>query len=222
MASYVDQVLGVFAREPVAGRVKTRLAAATNPELAARIATAFLRDSLDRFSAIRAQRYLALTPDDAFPIVADNRYRLIPQGPGDLGARLARFFQRFTRGNRVVVVGSDSPTLPVSHIDQAFECLRVHDVVLGPATDGGYYLVGCRSFLPTLFEGIRWGSAHVLQESVARLTDCQASLALLPPWYDVDTLDDWHFLAGHLAALRQAGIDPEVPHTEPLCREGPP
>jgi glycosyltransferase A (GT-A) superfamily protein (DUF2064 family) len=86
-------------------------------------------------------------------------------------------------------------------------------VVLGPATDGGYYLIGCARGVPPVFDGVGWGGPRVLAETVARLGATPARLALLPPWYDVDTLADWWALRGHLAALRRAGLDADVPHT---------
>lgn len=92
-------------------------------------------------------------------------------------------------------------------------------MVLGPATDGGYYLIGCGPVAPPLFEGIAWGAASVLADTVAALTDPRWRLSLLPPWYDVDAPDDWTMLGGHIAALRRAGVDPGVPHTEALIRE---
>ena len=94
-------------------------------------------------------------------------------------------------------------------------------MVLGPATDGGYYLVGSGPRLPPIFSNVAWSSGHVLTDTVAALTDPRWRLALLPPWYDVDTPDDWAMLCGHLAALRRAGIDPDVPYTEALSREPP-
>jgi glycosyltransferase A (GT-A) superfamily protein (DUF2064 family) len=107
--------------------------------------------------------------------------------------------------------------LPVAFIKQAFAELDRADVVLGPATDGGYYLVGCARRLPPLFEGIAWGGPRVLLDSIRRLAGSSWRLAVLPPWYDVDTLDDWWALRGHLAALRAAGHDPGVPCTEQLA-----
>jgi glycosyltransferase A (GT-A) superfamily protein (DUF2064 family) len=121
----------------------------------------------------------------------------------------------------VVVVGADSPTLPTAFIEQAFDQLADKDVALGPATDGGYYLIGCARRVPPIFSGMTWSGRTVLEETVARLGDPSIRLALLPPWYDVDTLDDWRALRGHLAALRRAGIDPGVPRTESLCQSGP-
>jgi hypothetical protein len=97
--------------------------------------------------------------------------------------------------------------------------LDSHDVVLGPATDGGYYLVGCAREAPAIFANIPWGSSQVLRDTVGAIAGAGCRLALLPPWYDVDTLDDWRMLQGHVAALRQAGLDPGIPHTERLLQE---
>jgi glycosyltransferase A (GT-A) superfamily protein (DUF2064 family) len=110
-------------------------------------------------------------------------------------------------------VGTDSPTLPPALVEQAYQQLEHADVVLGPATDGGYYLLGCAHRLPPIFDGISWGHAGVLAETIARLSNPQWRLALLLPWYDVDTLSNWRMLQGHLAALRKSGFDPGLPHT---------
>jgi rSAM/selenodomain-associated transferase 1 len=170
---------------------------------------------------------VAYTPADAAPhfaALAGEQYTLVPQGEGDLGARLERFVGGcLAQGaGAVVVVGADSPTLPVAFVEQAFAALEQADVVLGPACDGGYYLLGCRGRLPPVFDGVAWGTARVLEQTIERLSDPGCRLSLLPPWYDVDTPDDWSLLCGHLAALRRAGIDPGVPHTEALNREARP
>ena len=137
---------------------------------------------------------------------------------------MAAFFAaQFENGVRAtVLVGTDSPTLPLEFVDQAFDRLEGAEVVLGPATDGGYYLVGCAGRVPPIFEGIAWGESRVLAETIARLSDPACRLAMLPPWYDVDTLDDWRMLVGHLAALRRAGIDPRAPNVEALAGTRPP
>jgi rSAM/selenodomain-associated transferase 1 len=191
------------------------------------VARAFLLDLLARLGAVSARRVVAFAPPDAGPRFAEmvrDRFALVPQADGDLGRRLSVFFaDEIAAGpESVVVVGSDSPTLPPGHVEQAFAELRRANVVLGPATDGGYYLVGCGRRCPPIFEGVAWGASTVLAESVARLADPGWRLALLPPWYDVDTLDDWRMLCGHLAALRRAGLVPGVPHTEALCQDNPP
>jgi rSAM/selenodomain-associated transferase 1 len=216
------RVLGLFAKWPAPGAAKTRLAAG-DPAFGARVARAFLLDSLDRLATVDAARVLVFAPPEAraeFAAVTASRFELEAQGPGGLGERLSAFFaRRLSAGaGAVVALGSDSPTLPPEIVERAFRDLESADVVLGPAADGGYYLIGCGRKLPPVFEGIDWGTSRVLQQTVARLADPGWRVVLLPPWYDVDTPQDWDMLAGHVAALRRAGADPGVPHTEALLR----
>jgi rSAM/selenodomain-associated transferase 1 len=219
------RVLGVFAKQPVPGQVKTRLAADTSPEFASQVAAAFLAEWLDRLVAIDARRVLVFAPAgaQAYFSTASAAFELVPQEDGDLGRRLESFVaaELIAGAEAVVVVGADAPTLPTAFIELAFGQLADNDLVLGPATDGGYYLVGCARRLPPIFSGIAWSGSTVLEETVARLADSSIRLALLPPWYDVDALDDWRMLRGHLAALRRAGLDPGVPRIESLCQSGP-
>jgi len=153
--------------------------------------------------------------------LAGERYELTAQPEGDLGCRMAAFFAGvFQRGAaQAVLLGTDSPTLPLSYISSAFEQLEEVDLVLGPATDGGYYLIGLSRNIPSIFENMNWSRPDLLANTVERLRGSSYRLGLLPPWYDVDTLDDWQMLCGHLSALRRAGIDPRVPHTEKLALE---
>jgi glycosyltransferase A (GT-A) superfamily protein (DUF2064 family) len=76
--------------------------------------------------------------------------------------------------------------------------------------------------VPPVFADIPWGGSRVLAETVAQLAETDLRLSLLPPWYDVDTPEGWDMLCGHVAALRRAGLDPGVPHTEALLRKAPP
>jgi rSAM/selenodomain-associated transferase 1 len=203
--------------------VKTRLATATSPEWAARVAEAFLHDILDRLGAIDARRLLVFAPPAAvnyFTPLTRGRFDVLPQKGGDLGQRMSNFIgdELAAGAPAVVVVGADSPTLPGVLVEQAFRELDSADLVLGPATDGGYYLVGCARRVAPIFEGVAWSGCWVLAETISRLKDPAWRLAVLPPWYDVDTLDDWRMLCGHLAALRRAGIDPGTPRTESLCQ----
>jgi rSAM/selenodomain-associated transferase 1 len=217
-------VLGLFAKWPRPGRVKTRLAGSdpASAPFAAAVARAFLLDTIERFSALDLRRVLAFAPPDALPDFANlsqGRFTLLPQSDGDLGQRMRTFLehQLADGADAVVFIGTDSPTLPVAYVEQAFTDLEQADVVLGPATDGGYYLLGCSRRVPPIFDAMPWGSRDVLAETVTRLADPSWRLALLPPWYDVDTPDDWTMLRGHLAALRRAGVDPGTPHTEALA-----
>jgi rSAM/selenodomain-associated transferase 1 len=217
----MSSVLAVFAKNPEPGRVKTRLAKQTTVAFAAQVAAAFLHDTLDRFAELDVQRWLVHDPAGVdLAAFAQGRWQCCPQGEGDIGRRLERFATaRLGEGaQRVVIIGADSPTLPVQYVDDALGALDQASVVLGPANDGGYYLLGLTGRVPSIFDGIRWGTSNVLRDTVARL-DSACTLALLPPWYDVDTLDDWRMLQGHVAALRRAGIDPGIPHTERLLHQ---
>lgn len=224
MDAAAQRVLGIFAKWPAPGAVKTRLSADANWNAA--VARAFLLDTLHRLSHIAVRKIVAFTPPEAerdFRALTATQYELMSQAPGDLGQRLEAFFrsQLATGASAVVAVGSDSPTLPVDFVERAFHELQQADVVLGPAMDGGYYLLGCGRRLPPIFAGIRWGTGSVLKETTSALDDPNWRLNLLPPWYDVDTPTDWELLGGHLTALRRAGMDPDVPHTEGLLRAGP-
>jgi uncharacterized protein len=219
-------VLGIFGKQPAPGRVKTRLAKELGPEQAAAIHEAMLFDTLETWSSEAilspgGRRVLVYAPADAGPWF-DPRvpacYALQPQAEGSLGERMKAFFEGEFEDEavRVVLIGSDSPTLDPTIVISAFLCLENRDVVLGPATDGGYYLAGARNAVPPIFEGIDWSTPAVLNQSIDRLNNTRLSLAVLPPWYDVDTPDAWRMLAGHLRALRRAGLNPGLPRTEGL------
>lgn len=219
-------ILGIFTKQPVPGRVKTRLAAATSPAWAARVAEAFLLDTLERTRSLNCRKVIVFDPPEAetwFRVAAPLGYQLVKQNPGDLGQRLAAFFQaQFAAGaERVVVIGSDSPTLPTAIITRAFAELASHEVVIGPATDGGYYLIGCaRSHWP-IFDGIPWSSAAVFRRTVERVWELGLCPAFLPPYADVDEMFDWKALKLSVARMRAQGIDPNVPRTERLLAEAP-
>jgi rSAM/selenodomain-associated transferase 1 len=217
------RVLGLLAKQPLPGFVKTRLAAQTSPEWAARVAEAFLTDSVNRLAEIEARRVLAYTPAEArsfFSDLVQGRFILQPQVEGDLGRRMAAFFEGVCQQApvRAILLGVDSPTLPLPYIQDAFDKLDGVDLVLGPATDGGFYLVGWSGHVPPIFDNINWSQPTVLGDTIARL-HASCRLALLAPWYDVDTLNDWQMLQGHLAALKRAGLDSNLPCTEKLALE---
>jgi rSAM/selenodomain-associated transferase 1 len=217
-------VLGILAKQPLPGQVKTRLAAATSHHWAAKVAHAFLQDLIDRLGKVPAHRVIAYSPPesrDYFFKLAGKNFDLWPQTEGHLGQRMAAFFGQAlsTGAERVVLVGSDCPDLPLEFVEQAFLELTQSKVVLGPATDGGYYLVGSAGRIPPLFASPRWSHGRVLEEAIATLTDPSWKLALLPPWYDVDDIDDWQMLRGHVQAKRRAGLDPGIAHSERLMLE---
>lgn len=205
---------GLFVKHPVAGRVKTRLAEDLGPELAAEAYAAFVADLVERFRRTGERRVLCYTPagqeaEQYFQSRAQSDYLLWLQPGVDLGERMARFFREHLRqpADRVVLIGSDSPTLPREYVEQAFALLQTADCVLGPATDGGYYLIGQRGVCRPIFEDISWSTSEVLAQTICRITAAGASLSLLPPWYDVDAVAGWNLLRGHVAGLVQAGAE---------------
>jgi len=137
--------------------------------------------------------------------VADGA-RLVAQPRGGFGARLERaLVAGLTRGRRVVLVGADSPTLPPAIVRRAFARLARADVVLGPATDGGYYLIGARAALPEpLFREMPWGTARVAEEALRRAAVAGLRVAVLPAWYDVDDAAGLCRLLADGAGLRRA------------------
>lgn len=206
----MPRVLGIYVKFPQAGQVKTRLAATLGTGLATDLYQAFLLDLTRRFQQTADRRFLCFAPNTPeaaayFRDLGGVDYELWPQPEGSLEPRLAKFFQ-FTQeqeAEQTVVIGSDSPTLPWEYVEQAFEWLQQRDCVLGPATDGGYYLVGLQNPLP-IFQDIHWSSPRVLRQTLDRISELTATLGILPPWYDVDTAEDLELLRGHVRAWELA------------------
>ena len=192
----------LLAKEPRPGYSKTRLAAAVGAETAARLSEVFLQRSV-ALAGKRARRlYVAFAPADARDLFQARApgARLLAQPEGDLGRRLlAAFEAALADGARTpVLIGSDSPTLPSNLLRAGQRLLATHDVVLGPAEDGGYYLVGMNRPQLAIFEGIDWGESVVLEQTLARAASAGLRVATLPYWYDIDTADDLARLEGSL------------------------
>ncbi len=202
----------MLVRHPEPGGVKTRLSPALPPVDAAALYTAFVED-LCAALAPRFRMALACTPttDSRFfaRLGARHRATLLPQGDGDLGVRMRRLAGfGLAAARRVVLIGSDAPTLPAAFVARAFRMLRRYTVVLGPSLDGGYYLVGLRGPVPPIFSRMRWGDDRVLARTMRRLDRAHLPYALLPCWYDVDTAADVALLERHLAVRAAAGERP--------------
>ena len=207
------EALVVFAKAPVPGQVKTRLTSVLSEAGAARLYEAFLRDALGQYAALGPDvRLYWGSPLEAVPdeLVPEGVSPFVQRG-GGLGARMQRaFLETFAAGyERIVIVGTDHPTLPSAFIEEAFAALREPlSIAIGPSEDGGYYLLGMNEFYPQLFAGMRYSHADVLAETLARVSQTSATLTVLPMWYDVDTPEALDRLRSDLQTT-----DVQVSHT---------
>ena len=195
-------LLAMFAKLWTPGQVKTRLAVSLGPERAAAIQRLFVETLATRFGQTADDRLIVFTPPAAeteFRDVVQDRWRLSPQADGDLGYRIRTFFeQALTHFDQVVLIGSDSPDLPAEFVSDAFAALQSHNVVLGPAQDGGYYLVGAARIAPPIFDEVPWSTAQVWPQTIARLRARNCRWHELPAWFDVDEIHDLRALAERL------------------------
>lgn len=205
--------LVVLAKQPERGQVKTRMAAVLGEQDAVELCRCALEDTLALALSLPGMaRVISYAPatDQArhyFESSAPD-FTLMPQRGATLGERLCDTFARLlnTHGP-VVAIGSDSPDLPAALIRRAFDNLRGHtDVVLGPARDGGYYLIGMRSLHSVLFERIDWSSDAVARQTRARAETAQLTMVELPSWHDLDTVADLQTLVDPGAPLTRAFV----------------
>ncbi len=185
----------VFLKEPVPGRVKTRLAAAIGEADAAAVYRACVEQTLAHLRALQPHAQLCVDPPEAMARVqawVGRGWRLAPQQGATLGERLSRATrQAFAEAaQRVVVIGTDSPWIGPADLDDAFRALDEADVVVGPAEDGGYYLLGFARPQPALFEGIAWSTPAVFEQTCARAQALGLRVAVLRQGYDVDRVED--------------------------------
>ncbi len=201
----MDNVLIMVAKEPVPGLTKTRLCPPFTPVGAAGLYCCLLLDTLALMSRVEvADHTIAYTPDKAQPYfekLAPNGFRLVPQQGADLGERLANALRyHFELGfQRVVIMNSDGPTLPLACLEEAFSELDRADITLGPSHDGGYYLIGMKRLYPELFQGIAWSTERVIPQTLAACHRLGLTVHQLPEWYDVDTEADLKRLRHDLA-----------------------
>jgi rSAM/selenodomain-associated transferase 1 len=191
-----SELLIIFVKAPRAGYVKTRLAEAIGPQPACDAYLALVGILVGNLRTLPNVQ-VRYSPDDALlevPQWVQPTWTSAPQGPGDLSQRLLSAFRDAFKVDveRVLVIGSDSPEITGEDIESGWRALERHDVVLGPAEDGGYWLIGLRREQPTLFENISWSSASVFEETVARAKAGNLSIHLLRRLADIDTVDDLH------------------------------
>lgn len=212
--------LVIFAKAPIPGEVKTRLCPPLTPDEAATLHGSFVLDMLERSKTAVAKlklpldRYLACMPSSTlvfFKIMEERQgVKLVDQVGDDLGTRMQHTFETMfaKQYQRVFLVGTDVPSLPLDHYAQALALLETNDLVLGPALDGGYYLIGLKRTVPDLFVGIPWSTDRVLEMTREKATTLGLKTALLPPWRDVDTIDDLQ------ALIETSALDAKKPKNE--------
>ena len=202
-----SQRLLVFARLPELGQVKTRLAAEIGAERALAVYEAMLRDLIGSIGESHGDLEIEFlwppTPNANGAALrrAFAHHAVAMQTGKDLSDRLAMAFSErffFHRTEKIIAIGVDDPTLPRDLIDHAFALLDSCEYVVGPAEDGGYYLIGCRalSFDVEVFQDIDWGSSSVLAATMTKIAATERSVAVLPMRYDIDVAEDLKRYAG--------------------------
>ncbi len=200
-----EQCFLVFVKAPVPGQVKTRLGQRIGMQPAADLYRCFGQDLLITLDQLRADVIIFYAPAHAERSIrewlgASRHYR--PQSDGDLGRRMSAAFQYgFEAGyERCLIVGSDSPDLPVNYLETTFTALKQGQVVLGASSDGGYYTLGFtpQTFCPGVFIDMPWSTPQVYGKTLNSLHRASRAVHLLPEWFDIDTLDDlWAFYQRH-------------------------
>ena len=201
----------IFAKSPTPGKVKTRLTPFITPTEAAELYKAFIADIIFNAHKLKCERItITFTPSNAeatFHGICGHSVNYLPQKGGNLGERMKNAFKHsFHKGStRTVIIGTDSPTLPLSYIQNAFDVLKEVPVTIGPTFDGGYYLIGLSEQSDAIFEGIDWSTSKVFGQTLTRIQTINKQLYVLPPWYDVDTPDNLEFLRSHIQAMKLSG-----------------
>ncbi len=202
------KALIVFVKAPIPGRVKTRLQPHLAPGKIVELYKSFVTGIISRCVRLKGiDKFLGCYPtkdNDFFRGLSETyKIKCFNQRGKDLGDKLVNAFKDcFKKGYaEVVIIGSDSPSIPTDYIKKAFLKLKKNDFVLGPCCDGGYYLVGAKKVIPKIFHNIPWGTDKVLNKTLGELNSLNIRFSLLPFWYDIDTIEDLRFFKNHLKYL---------------------
>jgi rSAM/selenodomain-associated transferase 1 len=203
-----NRVLVIMAKAPRRGTVKTRLASSLSPDAVTDLYCCLLEDTLALARSLSDVEVAIMCPDsDVNQLVqlVGNEVSVIAQKGQGLAAGLTSVFAHFEPGHqikahqpRTIAFNSDSPHLPRSVLEGAFETLAAHDVVVGPTHDGGYYLVGAKASHPTLFENDGMGTSSALERLLSHARTLELSVGFVAPFYDIDVADDLTRLAEEL------------------------
>ena len=213
-------MLVIMAKAPRPGAVKTRLAPSLSPAGVTDLYCCLLEDTLALARSLDDVEVAIMCPDgdvDQLAHLAGDKASVVAQNGEGLAAGLTSVFARFAEGRRrrTIAFNSDSPHLPRCVLENAFETLAAHDLVVGPTHDGGYYLVGAKAAHPTLFAGDAMGTRTALERLLSHARALKISVGLAPSFYDIDVPDDLTRLA---AELRVAPA--RAPHTAAWLKRG--
>lgn len=195
--------LVIMAKAPKPGMVKTRLAQSLPLPAITALYRCLLDDTLALARSLRAVEVAIVCPGsdvDELACLAGDAVRVVGQKGDGLAAGLTSVFAHFAKAGRqrIIAFNSDSPHLPASVLEAAFETLDSYDVVVGPTHDGGYYLIGAKAAHPALFDGNRMGTTNALDALMARAQALALSVGFTPPFYDIDVAGDLIRLAMEL------------------------
>jgi uncharacterized protein len=198
-----DRVLVIMAKAPRPGAVKTRLTPSLSPAAVTAFYCCLLDDTLALAQSLKDVEVAIMCPDsdvNELAQLAGGRAKVVAQKGEGLAAGLTSVFAHFSENDsrRTIAFNSDSPHLPRSVLDDAFEKLKSHDIVVGPTHDGGYYLVGARTSHPTLFVHDGMGTSSALERLLSHARTLELSVGFAEPFYDIDVADDLTRLAGEL------------------------
>lgn len=225
--------LALFLKHPEPGQVKSRLAAALGPDRAARLYWECALLVMAKTLRLKgADVFVFFTPAERrvelerLVMARFGRFegRFVPQGPGDLGARIHAALTHLREQGyaRQFSLGTDSPTLPLETLQRGLDALGTHDSVLGPTWDGSFYLIGVREPDPAVFDGVAWGSGLELTQTYGNLTGLGRTCATLPRWQDLDDPDDLPFLEGQVRTADYLRLKAILEETPPPPQGPPP
>ncbi len=192
--------IAVFAKEPVPWAVKTRLSPPLDGKQAARFAAAFIKDtismvdSMDEFKN-KVLYYYPSSGAGYFEKITGHKWDLKLQEGRGLGERLSAAFDSILKKNGppAVIVGTDSPGLPISFLRASIRALKRSDIVIGPSRDGGFYLIGISRYFPGLLENIRWSTSNAFSDLINNINSLNLTFHILPEWFDIDNMEDLCF-----------------------------
>jgi rSAM/selenodomain-associated transferase 1 len=212
-----EAIVCIFAKPPIPGSVKTRLIPELGPDRAAELAEAFLEDTVAMVRTVPwAECIIAATKTFERSYFKPEEVWL--QSEGDLGERLEKVLRLALKRKPIVLaIGADSPGLPAGYLENARQALATADAVLGPSSDGGFYLIGLKDCPVGVLDGIQWSHSTTLASTMHKLEQFGMKTVLINPWFDIDSHEDLERLR------RQLAKDPAAaPRTAELLHQSSP